>query len=226
VQEARLLTPNQPIDWPLDWSAGAVTPNAPLISKGGIFRDYLQHGMHHILVGWDHLLFMAVLVLAVASVWDLILVVTAFTVAHTITLILATLGWVNLPSSIVEPMIAGSIVAVALQNIFAPRQTRGWPRLAVAFGFGLFHGLGFAGGLLDAMQELPGIAMATAIAAFSIGVELGHQVVALPLFGVVMLFRRIDRTAPEGGVVARRVRVLGSVCIGLAGLFYLGAALR
>jgi hypothetical protein len=79
-------------------------------------------------------------------------------------------------------MIAASIVFVALQNIVAPAQSRGWTRLAVAFGFGLFHGLGFAGGLLAAMEGMPGVAIATAIIAFSIGVELGHQVVVIPLY--------------------------------------------
>ena len=138
-----------------------------------MFREYLAHGVHHILTGYDHLLFIGALVLAATSVWDLVKVVTAFTLAHTLTLTLAALRLVSLPEGIVEPMIAASIVFVAAQNVLWPKQSRGWPRLAVAFGFGLFHGLGFAGGLLDAMQAMSGTAVLLAIVAFSIGVEVG-----------------------------------------------------
>jgi hypothetical protein len=109
-------------------------------------------------------------------------VVTAFTIAHTLTLTLSVLNIVMLSSRVVEPMIAASIVFVAVQNIFWPRHARGWSRLAIAFAFGLFHGLGFAGGLKQAMSEMPVVALGVALAAFSIGVEIGHQLVVIPLF--------------------------------------------
>ena len=83
--------------------------------------------------------------------WDLVKVVTAFTAAHTITLTLSVLGVVRLGEHVVEPMIAASIVFVAVQNVAWPRSSRGWGRIAVAFAFGLFHGLGFAGGLQEAI---------------------------------------------------------------------------
>ena len=224
VREAVLWSAQQPIIWDLDWN----TQNSirQVLSPSRIARDYAMHGLHHILVGWDHLLFMAALVLAVTRLWELVAVVTAFTIAHTVTVTLATLRLVQLPSSIVEPMIAASIVAVALQNLWAPRHARGWPRLAVAFGFGLFHGLGFAGGLLDAMADLPAIAITTAILAFSVGVELGHQVVALPLFGLVALFRRIDARTIQPGKLTPRTRQLGSALVSVAGVYYLVLALR
>jgi hydrogenase/urease accessory protein HupE len=224
VREAVLWSAQQPILWDLNWNTHDQT--APVLSPGRIARDYAMHGLHHILVGWDHLLFMAALVLAVTRLWELVAVVTAFTIAHTVTVTLATLRLVHLPSSIVEPMIAASIVAVALQNLWAPRQARGWPRLAIAFGFGLFHGLGFAGGLLDAMADLPAIAITTAIVAFSVGVELGHQVVALPLFGLVALFRRIDARTIKPGKLTPRTRQLGSALVSVAGVYYLVLALR
>lgn len=184
--------------------------------------DYVRHGLLHILHGWDHLLFMAALVLAVGTVWDLVKVVTAFTVAHTLTLACSALGWVRLPSQVVEPMIAASIVFVAAQNCGWPHRARGWTRLLVAFGFGLFHGLGFAGGLLEAMQGFSGLTVATAIAAFSVGVELGHQAVVLPVFGGMRILRGLRiRDAAR----ARWSRA-GSACIALAGVCYLFAALR
>ena len=174
-----------------------------MLDRGRVFREYLRHGVFHILTGYDHMLFMAALVLAVTSLGDLVKVVTAFTVAHTITLSLAVLRLVNLPAHIVEPMIAASIVVVALQNIFWPRQTHGWSRLAIAFGFGLFHGLGFAGGLLDAMSELPAVAIALAITAFSIGVELGHQAVVIPIYSGLALARRVRQETGDAGPVRR-----------------------
>ena len=118
-------------------------------------------------------------------------------------------------------MIAASIVLVALQNIFWPRSSRGWIRLAVAFAFGLFHGLGFAGGLRDAMTDLPRATLGVALVGFSLGVELGHQVVVLPLFGTLSLTR---------GASASRLKSLwyqgvsAAICVG--GLFFLVQALR
>src|SRR3977135_4416913 len=82
-----------------------------------------------------------------------------------------------------------SIIFVALQNVFWPERTGGWTRLAVAFFFGLFHGLGFAGGLLEAMQGMSSNALVLAILGFSAGVEVGHQVVVLPTFCALKLAR-------------------------------------
>jgi hypothetical protein len=123
-------------------------------------------------------------------------------------------------------MIAGSIVFVAVTNVLWPKRSRGWVRLATAFFFGLFHGLGFAGGLLDAMDGLSGVAVGVAIAAFSLGVELGHQIVVLPLFFGLKLART---TRPDD---AGRERLslatmrAGSLLICVAGTIYLIAALR
>jgi hypothetical protein len=169
------------------------------------------------------MLFMAALVMAAASLWDLVKVVSAFTLAHTITLSLAVLDIFRLNERVVEPMIAASIVFVALQNIMSPRASRGWTRLGVAFGFGLFHGLGFAGGLLDAMAGLQGVTVLSAIVAFSIGVELGHQVVVVPLYSAcrALVFLSESRAEKVFGIVTR----VGSALIGLAGFYYFVMAL-
>lgn len=225
-REGLLFTSHEPLTYSCDWASAAPIDTAPQLDRGGMFRAYLRHGVMHILSGYDHLLFMAGLVLAVASLMDLLKVVTAFTLAHTITLTLSVLNLVRLPSSIVEPMIAASIVVVALQNIFWPRQTHGWARLAVAFGFGLFHGLGFAGGLLEAMADLPGVAVAIAITSFSIGVELGHQAVVLPIFAGLQIARRVH--PPREGFDPARYYAMkfGSALICAAGMIYFIAAIR
>ena len=119
-----------------------------------VIKTYFLHGIRHILSGYDHLLFLCALILGAVSLWDLIKIVTAFTIAHSITLTLATLGLAHLPEQVVEPVITASIVFVAVQNIVWPKQGNGYHRLAVAFFFGLFHGLGFAGGLLELMHAM------------------------------------------------------------------------
>jgi hypothetical protein len=210
------------------------TSREPLIIGGthtgmanhGAFAAFLLHGIRHILGGYDHLLFIAGLVLAVVSFWDLVKVVTAFTLAHTITLTLAVLDVVRLSNQIVEPMIAASIVFVACQNLLAPTHARGPLRLLIAFGFGLFHGLGFAGGLLSAMEGMPAVTVTTAIIAFSLGVEAGHQFVALPLFAAMRLARRkVGSSSGERESLHLWISRLGSGAIGVAGTVYLVAAL-
>ena len=221
AESGLLFTCKTPVVIDCDWSGAPTIVGEARINRGRMFREYVLHGIMHILTGYDHLLFMAGLVLAVASLLDLVKVVTAFTLAHTATLTLSVLNFVRLPSHIVEPMIAASIVFVAAQNIFFPAQSRGWTRLLVAFGFGLFHGLGFAGGLLDAMSGLPGLAVATAIVAFSLGVEIGHQAVVLPLFFGLKTLRQ------NPAATARfPVQRYASAVVCFAGMYYLVAALR
>jgi hypothetical protein len=225
IQEGLLLTSRQPLSYSLE-TAGATNKSGPRLDQRAMAIAFLRHGIAHILGGYDHLLFVAGLVLAVATLWDLLKVITAFTLAHTITLTLAVLDVVRLSNRIVEPMIAASIVFVALQNLFAPAHSRGLTRLGVAFGFGLFHGLGFAGGLLQAMEGMQGVAVATAIAAFSVGVEIGHQVVALPLFTAMKLTRAYGRRTTHPGRLSRWLSRTASSAICVAGIIYLIAALR
>jgi HupE / UreJ protein len=151
----------------------------------------------------------------------LVKVVLAFTFAHSLTLTLAVLHWVHLPEAVVEPLIALSIVVVSLQNLLGPARGAGATRLAVAFGFGLVHGLGFAGPLVDALRGAPPSALAIGIIGFSLGVELGHQLVVLPLFaGVTSLART---THDRSFSVTLR---LGSLVTALGGAFFLLRALQ
>jgi hydrogenase/urease accessory protein HupE len=221
--EGLLFTSRAPLQIPVEWTAVAGSGHAAS-SQTRLFSAYFQHGVMHILTGYDHLLFVAALVLAALSIGDLIRVVTAFTLAHTITLALSVLNVVRLPSSIVEPIIAGSIVVVALQNIISPKRSRGWTRLALAFAFGLFHGLGFAGGLMETMEGLPGATLFLAIVAFSIGVETGHAAVVLPLFGALRVGDAWKRMQP--GQFALMTQRLGSAAICCAGMVYFVASLR
>ena len=216
-----LFTRKAPINFICDWISAQSPAGATQIDRGRIFWEYVHHGVMHILTGYDHLLFMAGLVLAATRLLDLVKVITAFTLAHSVTLALSVLNILRLPSHIVEPIIAASIVFIAAQNIFFPAQSRGWTRLLVAFGFGLFHGLGFAGGLLDAMEGLPGLAVATAIVAFSLGVEVGHQAVVLPLY-----FGQNSRYVSAASIRLFNIQKYASAVVCLAGIYYLVMALR
>lgn len=166
---------------------------------GNTFVQFLREGVWHIWIGFDHILFLLSLLLPAVLVWvsprwqpaprlrdalvDVAKIVTAFTVAHSITLTLATLGVVSLPSALVESAIAVSVVLAALNNIFPLFQRRRW---LVAFGFGLVHGFGFATVLGE--LQLPQQALMLALLAFNVGVELGQLAIVcvfLPLaFGL------------------------------------------
>ena len=140
-----------------------------------VARTYLVLGIEHILTGVDHLLFVSGLLLLVSGVRRLLLTVSAFTLSHTVTLTLATLGFVNVPPAPVEAVIALSILFVAYEvlrkkeNPDGLAQRKPW---LVAFSFGLLHGLGFAGGLSAA--GLPAGHIPLALGFFSAGVEVGH----------------------------------------------------
>jgi hydrogenase/urease accessory protein HupE len=140
-----------------------------------VARTYLVLGVEHILTGVDHLLFVSGLLLLVSGIRRLLLTVSAFTLSHTVTLTLATLGFVHVPPAPVEAVIALSILFVAWEilrknsNPTGLAQRKPW---LVAFSFGLLHGLGFAGGLSAA--GLPSAHIPIALGFFSAGVEVGH----------------------------------------------------
>jgi hydrogenase/urease accessory protein HupE len=158
-----------------------LTPERPSFAVTGtagwreVVTTYTVLGVEHILLGIDHLLFVLALLFLVGSVRRLIATVTAFTVAHSLTLASATLGWLHVPQAPVEASIALSIVLVAVEVLAA---SRGRPHLGrrrpwlVAFAFGLLHGLGFAGALREV--GLPDNAIPLALLFFNIGVEVGQ----------------------------------------------------
>lgn len=162
-------------------------------------RGYLRLGVEHILLGVDHLLFVLALLLIVPSPRRLLQTITAFTVAHSLTLAAASLGWVRVPTAPVEAVIALSIVFVA-SELLGPR--RGGPRQSltarhpwmVAFAFGLLHGFGFAGALSEV--GLPPAEVPLALLLFNLGVEVG-QLVFVALAGLVIVaWRRSPLSAP------------------------------
>lgn len=165
------------------------------------FVDYVREGVWHIWIGFDHILFLLSLLLPAVGVWanrrwrpverlpqagwDVVRIVTAFTVAHSITLTLATLGWVSLPSRLVESAIAASVILAALNNLWPLFQAKRW---WVAFVFGLVHGFGFASVLAD--LGLPQEVLALALVGFNIGVELGQLAIVAVFLPVAYLMRR------------------------------------
>ncbi len=215
-----------PAPTPATNKASARIDHPPATAPGfAAFGPFLRHGLHHVLTGYDHLLFLAALALASRSWRRLLAIIGIFTLAHSITVTLAALGWVRMPPSIVEPVIAGSIVFVALQNVLAPHGAAGSSRLAVAFGFGLVHGLGFAGGLREVLEQSPTSSLAITILAFCIGVELGHLAVGAPLFGIFKALRKPTPEPPATPGVTPLER-WSSVAVAAGGAWFLWSALR
>ena len=144
---------------------------------GEVAATYLRLGVEHILFGFDHLLFVLALVILVRGWGRVAITVTAFTIAHSITLAAATLGFVNVPGPPLEATIALSIMLVAVEILNA---RRGKPSLTarlpwlVAFSFGLLHGFGFAGALAEV--GLPQHAIPVALLFFNVGVEIGQLI--------------------------------------------------
>lgn len=147
--------------------------------------DYVPVGVEHILGGVDHLLFLVVLLIG-AQTWRAVLILaTCFTVAHSVTLGMAVLGWVHVPDTVIEPLIALSIVYVAAETSLARKQ-RHQPYLV--FGFGLVHGLGFATNL--SLTGETGGALAGGLLGFNLGIEAGQLLVVAVVFPGFLLLRR------------------------------------
>ncbi|MGE5213983.1 MAG: HupE/UreJ family protein [Nitrospirota bacterium] len=166
-------------------------------SKFQVAGAYLRLGVEHILGGVDHLLFILALMILVKGTRRLIATVTAFTVAHSITLAGATLGFVHVPRQPVEAAIALSIVFVANEIIHARQGRLGWAERwpwLVAFAFGLLHGFGFAGALSEV--GLPQTAIPVALLFFNVGVEIGQLVFIGAVLSIMALGRWLIGRAP------------------------------
>ncbi len=174
------------------------------------FVELMRQGFVHVLpLGWDHILFVLGLFLLSRKWKPLLLQVTTFTVAHTITLGLATLGHVSLSGRIVEPIIAASITFVALENIFRPKYTP-W-RLGLVFFFGLIHGLGFAGALSE-LELAPG-ALVVGLLGFNAGVE-GGQIAVILIAMALTFWIKNDKKYRQYVVIP------GSIAIALMGIWW------
>jgi len=187
------------------------------------FIDYVREGVWHIWIGFDHILFLLALLLPAVVVrearswqavsafqpalWSVVKIVTAFTLAHSITLTLATLGLISLPSRWVESTIAASVVIAALNNIYPLFRERRW---MMAFLFGLIHGFGFATVLAD--LGLPQDALILALVGFNLGVETGQLAIVAAFLPCAYLLRRTTlyrRVILYGGSIL--IAVLASV---------------
>jgi hydrogenase/urease accessory protein HupE len=175
-----------------------------------VVQRFLPSGIHHILIGPDHILFLVGLLLTGGTVRRLLLIITAFTLAHSVTLSLAALRIVMPPAWIVEPAIALSIVYVGIDNLIRGDgpDARAW----IAFGFGFVHGFGFANVLAE--MELPPRALGWSLVSFNVGVEIG-QVLIVGL--VAAAFYAVRARSAH---VARLVTVGGSVAVSLAGAYW------
>jgi hypothetical protein len=167
--------------------------------------DFVKLGIEHILTGYDHLLFLVALLATARGVWSVVRIVTAFTLAHTVTLSVAALGIVTIPDRIIEPLIAATIVWVALENLFAAAPDRG--RWIWSFGFGLVHGFGFASALGE--LGLKGAALVRGLVGFNVGVEIGQL-----LFVAVFLPVLIGLARGRGARLTPRIASLAVATIG------------
>lgn len=175
-----------------------------------VIRKFVPSGLEHILIGPDHLLFLVGLLLLGGTLRRLALVVSAFTVAHSITLSLAALNILSPPARIIEPAIALSIVYVGADNLMVRggRDMRAW----IAFAFGFIHGFGFANVLRE--MDLPTTALGWSLFSFNLGVEVGQLVVVVAVASALVAIRARSES------VGRRIAVAGSVAVIAAGAFW------
>ncbi|WP_147434657.1 HupE/UreJ family protein [Micromonospora musae] len=198
--------------WLLDSARTSVT-----VGQTDLLRDiprFVRLGGEHLLFGLDHVLFLLALLLGAKRLRDVVEVATAFTLAHSVTLVLAAVGWVSAPEWIVEPLIALSIAFVAVDNLLSPKTSH---RLPVVFGFGLLHGLGFAGAL--SVDGPLSFSTLTDLVSFNVGIELVQlAIIALAFPGLLLLRRAATRP------VAARALTLGTatatVAVAGAGLVW------
>jgi hydrogenase/urease accessory protein HupE len=175
--------------------------------------QFLLMGMHHIVIGWDHIAFLMALLLAATRATEVVKIVTSFTVAHSITLLLAAFNLVRLPAQLTECLIAASIVYVAVENYIVKDVRHRW---ILTFGFGLVHGLGFA----EVLRERLSAAASTVvpILSFNLGVEVGQLAIVMVAWPLATLARR----APTEEAADRRRLALVRVGSGPILLFGLG----
>jgi hydrogenase/urease accessory protein HupE len=175
-----------------------------------VIRKFVHAGIHHILVGPDHLLFLVGLLLLGGSIRRLLVVVSAFTAAHSITLSLAALNIITPPARLIEPAIALSIVYVGVDNLMVGRgrDVRVW----IAFAFGFIHGFGFANVLRE--MNLPSRALGWSLFSFNVGVEIGQLLVVVVVASVLIALRSRNEAA------GRRLAFAGSLAVILLGAFW------
>lgn len=176
-----------------------------------VVERFTPAGIYHIFTGPDHILFIIGLLLMGGTLLRLLSIVTAFTLAHSITLSLAALSLVNPPARLIEPAIALSIVYVGIDNLMvgkSGRDVRAW----IAFFFGFVHGFGFAGVLKE--FGLPREALGWSLFSFNFGVEIGQACIVIVVASLLSALRK------RNPAVSRRVMIAGSICVIAAGAFW------
>jgi len=176
------------------------------------FGTFLLLGIRHIITGYDHLLFLFGLLLGCRRVKPMLGIITAFTLAHSLTLGMAATNVVRLPSALVEATIAASIVAVGVENLWRGDDLKA--RIWVTFAFGLVHGFGFAGALRETGLGLGAVPLLVPLAGFNLGVEIGQITVAAFLLPLLLALRRRE-------ALARVALPALSVLVVLIGAFWL-----
>jgi hydrogenase/urease accessory protein HupE len=185
---AVIATQNAERELALDRNLQEISLSGAGFSVLEVIERFIAAGIEHIFLGYDHIAFLLAVILWGQRLWPLVKVVTAFTIAHSITLSLAALQIFAIPSAIVEPAIAASIMFVAAENFFSRNVDGRWP---VTFAFGLVHGFGFASALSEI--GLPVNALVPALAAFNIGVEIGQVIIVALAFPLLLWTDRIGR---------------------------------
>lgn len=192
----------------LDLGGDANVPAQPPKSS---FAGFLAMGVTHIWTGYDHLLFLFGLLAVTRRVGTVLKIVTCFTVAHSITLAIATLNLVSLPSRVVEPMIAASIVFVGVENFVRNGEPKG--RWLLTFGFGLIHGFGFASALRETGVGEHAGGVVLPLVSFNLGVELGQMAVAALALPLIWKLR------DQPGLVRRWIPVTSTI-VGILGTYW------
>lgn len=218
VRRTELLTAtNAAVELPLPSdAAGAGDAAQQSAGQTVSFWAFLKLGVEHILTGYDHLLFLLGLLVACRRFKSMALVVTCFTLAHSLTLALAALDLVSLPPRVVEPLIAASIVFVGIENLVRRDEPR-W-RWALTFGFGLIHGFGFAGVLKEIGLGNSTSALVTSLFSFNLGVEVGQLAVTALLLPLLWKLRELPAYERYG-------RHVISALVALAGAYWLAQRL-
>ncbi len=193
---------------------GSVATEATENRSTSTFIDFLKLGIEHILTGYDHLLFLFSLLVVTRSFWPAIKIITFFTIAHSITLALAGMNIVDIPSSIVEPLIAATIIFVGLENIVRKGNVTTFQRCVLTFFFGLIHGFGFAGVLREMGISSLETGILVPLFSFNLGVELGQITVAAIALPLIWWLHKKEN-------VSRYIVPVGSVLTCLAGGYWL-----
>jgi hydrogenase/urease accessory protein HupE len=204
-------SPGLATDPAADAQITAATTPEPADESGSSFNQFLLLGIEHILKGYDHLLFLLALLVVAPGCLSSLKVITCFTIAHSITLAMATFDLIQVPGRFVEPLIAASIIYVGVENILRRGDLR--RRWLLTFGFGLIHGLGFASVLRDIGVGGREGGVAMPLFAFNLGVEAGQVIVAALALPLIWHLRKQD-------YFLRRAMPACSVLVALAGTIW------